>query len=100
MHFLITSGTNGGTPDQVANVNRKIEDILKSYPHYKALGNTYIVRINSLVEWNAIHQLIASIAQNAPMALNFVMTPPIQAGVAYNGWMPQPSWDEINKLTQ
>jgi hypothetical protein len=99
MHFLLTFGTSGGTVEQLAALRTSIESVLKAHPNYKALGNTYIVKVNSPVEWQAILQAIGPIAQSAPMPMNFIMTPLMQQGSPYNGWMPNPAWNEINKLT-
>ena len=99
MHVLLTYGVNG-TPDQIATINTKVGEALKPYAHYRALGNTYIVRANSAVEWSAILQKIQLIAQQSTIPMNFLMTPLVAAGNQYNGWMPKESWDAINKLTQ
>jgi hypothetical protein len=99
MHFVITYGSLGGTPEQIAGVNRSIEQALKPYQNYKALGNTYIVKINSVTDWQIILQIIGPIAQSAPIPVNFIMTPPHESGSTYNGWMPMSAWSEINKLT-
>lgn len=100
MHCLFTYGMNGGTPPQAATIHANIANVLNLYPSYKALGNTYIVKVQSVGDWQRILQLMEPIAKTAPMPLNYIITPLMQTGNAYNGFMPKASWDEINKLTQ
>jgi len=98
MHFLITFGTFGGTPDQIAVLNQKVESALSAYPNYKVLGNTFIVKVNSLEDWNKIVYSIGPICRQSIIPMNFIMTPLMQSGVVYNGWLPGAAWQEINKL--
>jgi hypothetical protein len=100
MHCLITYGTSGGTPPQIEAIHKSFSDVLRVYPHYRALGNTYIVRLSSISDWQTIFKKLGPVASAAPIPLNFIMTPMMQPGNPYNGLMPKPAWEEINKLTQ
>ena len=47
MHFLITYGVANVNQPQLTELLGKLDGILKPYPHYKALGSTYIVKAAS-----------------------------------------------------
>jgi len=98
MHFLLTYGING-TREQQMPVLNSINAAIMPYQHYLALASTYVVRVNSQTDWEAIKVALEMIARNSPVPLNFLMTPLMHGG-RYDGWMPQPAWQQINLLTQ
>jgi hypothetical protein len=100
MHFLLTYGVApGDNSGPVVAIHQQIETALRRYPNYRALGNTYIVKVNSETEWYEIQQAVAAIAQSSPgVTVNFLMSPLTQAP-NYGGWMPKLAWDNINRLT-
>jgi hypothetical protein len=98
MHFLLTYGI-GGTKEQQAVVLNSINATIKPHQHCLALASTFIVRVDSQSDWETIKSALESIAKTSPVPLNFIMTPLMHGG-KYDGWMPQPAWQNINTLTQ
>jgi uncharacterized protein YbjT (DUF2867 family) len=98
MHFLLTWGI-GGTREQQVVVLNSLNAAIKPYQHFLALASTYVIRVNSQADWETIKGALEAIAKTSPVPLNFIMTPLMQGG-RYDGWMPQPAWQQINILTQ
>jgi hypothetical protein len=98
MHFLLTYGV-GGTREQQAVVLNSINAAIRPYQRYLALASTFIVRVNSQTDWEAIKSALEAVAKTSSVPLNFIMTPLMHGG-RYDGWMPQPAWQNINTLTQ
>ena len=98
MHFLLTYGVVETPVPNIGNLKNTFEGIIMQKPNYRALSNTFIIRIDSQTEWQELLTKLINLTKNNGESIHFIATPLMHGG-RYNGFVPQNSWQNINKLT-
>lgn len=97
MHFVLTYDLSAEGARR-AEIESRIEDILKPYVHVKRLTTFYIVHVSDINGWEQIRQVLTNLSQSISEKFHFIMTPLMNGG-RYNGILNSGEWDEINQIT-
>ena len=98
MHFVVAWNIKTPSPQATQFVD-SMREVLKPYSWVRPLNDFYIVQIPSQDEYNSIINKLQDIANQNPVAINIIMSPPMVGG-RYNGWLPKNLWDEINERSK
>lgn len=96
MHFLLCYQIE--IDGEKCNILHKgIANALSNYKTVNVFGDTYIVKINKVTDWEDIRTSLSNITRENGCDCKFIMTPIINGGY-YNGWIPKDKWPQIKDI--
>ncbi|MGB5033883.1 MAG: hypothetical protein WBO76_17300 [Saprospiraceae bacterium] len=96
MHFLLSYQVDV-QGDKCDIIHTDIQNVLSKYNKVKLFGETYIIQIRKVTEWEDIREGLSQITEQSGCDCKFIMTPIVQGGY-YNGWLENNKWKQIEEL--
>ena len=97
-HFLLSYHIE--IEGELCNILHKgIADALEKYKTVNVFGDTYIVQIEKVTDWEDIRVSLTEITRENGCDCKFIMSPIIQGGY-YNGWLQSDKWPEIREIIE
>ena len=85
--------------EQCNILHKGIADALKNYKTVNVFGDTFIVQIDKVTDWEDIRVSLNEITRANGCDCKFIMSPIIQGGY-YNGWLQSDKWPEIRGIIE
>lgn len=100
MHFVMAWEIFGS--ENKETLQNQLKGCIQKYSWVQPLASVdfYIVPITTSNDWTTIFSAVNIVASTNSGRINLVMSPVIDNVGGYNGWLPVPIWNEINKRTQ
>jgi len=80
-------------------LHKDISHTLSNYKSVNVFGDTYIVQIKKVTDWEDIRIALTDITRKNGCDCKFIMSPIIKGGY-YNGWLQGNKWPEIIEIIQ
>ena len=97
MHLMLAWDIKTTEPRR-SEINAALKQALKGYSWVRALGNVYIVKIESVDERDALGEKLKDVAKTF-RDVNLIYSPAMQGG-RYNGWLPKDLWPKIRQRAE
>ena len=99
MHCFISWSIKAPGGSDRNMINQALISTLDGYQWVRPFGNVHVVRVQSVRQWEHIHNLISVVVDRSPHKILFIMSPPIQGG-SYNGVLDKEVWSALNNITE
>jgi hypothetical protein len=97
--LAVSTATSKNEPLSAAGLDAA-ESVLMGRRFVRPLRGVYIVAVDGQGEWRTLLDELTEAAKgSADDSFSFVISPPIDPGVRYNGLIPKGFWTKINELS-
>lgn len=96
MHFLLAYNVDTSSPS-CSVIHSSIIGVLKPYDKANLFGDTYIIKLEKIDDWEKIRKGLTDITELNGCDCKFIMTPVVKGGY-YNGWLDKDTWPIIDKI--
>ena len=85
--------------EQCNIIHGGIANALSDYESVNVFGDTYIIQINKVTDWEDIRIALTKITRENGCDCKFIMSPIIKGGY-YNGWIESDKWSGIREIIE
>ncbi|KRA42108.1 hypothetical protein [Devosia sp. Root635] len=95
MHIVVSWDITDGAPPR-SELSESLKEAFAGHSWFRPLTTYYVIKADEAARLE-IYEALLTVAEANPDRINFVVSPVMQG--AYLGFLPQTSWDKINKRT-